>query len=97
MKEKELNFIVTYGKQTFVFKQGSKAFIFHSGIYNQIDKKYGSKGLREYVDFVHDCYIADDNHTPLGALADYIATHWKKIKDKGRYDVLEEFYEKGGF
>ena len=41
MKEKELNFIVTYGTQTFTFKQGSKAFIFHTGIYNHIDKKYG--------------------------------------------------------
>ena len=94
MKEKELNFIITYGKETFFFKQGSQAFILHSGIYNDIDKKYGIKGLREYVAFVHDCYIADDNHTPLGALADYIAKHWKKLKNKGRYDVLEEFYEK---
>ena len=93
MKEKELNFIVTYGEQTFVFKQGSKAYIFHTGIYNDIDKKYGIKGLREYVAFVHDCYLADSNKAPLGALADYIAKHWKKIKNKERYDVLEKFYE----
>ena len=94
MKEKELNFIITYGKETFFFKQGSKAFILHSGIYNDIDKKYGISGLREYVAFVHNCYLADDNHTPLGTLADYIATHWKKLKKKGRRNVLEEFYEK---
>ena len=94
MKEKELNFIVTYGKETFFFKQGSKAYIFHTGIYNDIDKKYGINGLREYVSFVHDCFLADSNKTPLGALADYIATHWKKLKNKGRYDVLEEFYSK---
>ena len=91
--EKELNFIITYGKETFFFKQGSKAFILHTGIENSIDEQYGIKGLREYTSFVHDCYLADDNHTPLGALADYIARHWKKLKNKGRNDVLEEFYK----
>ena len=92
--QKELQFTVTYGKQIFTFAQGSKAYIFHTGIYNDIDKKYGIKGLLEYVAFVHECYISDSNRTPLGALADYIATHWKKLKNKGRYDVLEEFYSK---
>ena len=92
--EKELNFIITYGKETFFFKQGSKAFILHTGIENEIDKKYGIKGLREYTSFVHDCYLADDNHTPLGALADYIARHWKRLKNKERNDVLQEFYVK---
>ena len=93
MIEKELKFTVTYGKHTFTFEQGSKAYIFHTGVYNDIDKKYGIKGLLEYVDFVHDCYIEDSNRTPLGALADYIAAKWKKIKNKSLYDVLEKFYE----
>ena len=92
--EKPLNFIVNYGKHTFAFQQGSKAYIFHMGVYNNIDKKYGIKGLLNYISFVHDCYLADDNHTPLGALADFIAINWKKLKNKGRYDVLEEFYSK---
>ena len=93
MNEQELNFIITYGKETFFYKQGSKAYIFQTGIYNDIDKKYGIKGLREYVEFVHDCYISDDNNTPLGALADFIASKWKKLKNKERYDVLNEFYK----
>ena len=92
MKEKELNFIVMYGKETFFFKQGSKAFILHTGIENEIDKKYGIQGLREYTAFVHDCYLADDNHTPLGTLADFIATHWETLKNKEHNDVLEKFY-----
>ena len=92
--QKELQFTVTYGKQIFTFAQGSKAYIFHTGIYNDIDKKYGIKGLLEYIAFVHDCYLVDDNHTPLGALADFIAINWKNLKNKGRYDVLEEFYSK---
>ena len=91
--EKQLNFIITYGKDTFSFTQGSKAYIFHTGVYNDIVKKYGIRGLLEYVDFVHDCYIEDSNRTPLGALADYIAAKWKKIKNKSLYDVLEKFYE----
>ena len=54
--KKELNFIITYGKDTFFFKQGSKAFILHTGIENEIDKNYGIQCLREYTTFVHDCY-----------------------------------------
>ena len=87
-------FTITYGKHTFAFEQGSKAYIFHTGIYNDIDKKHGIKGLLEYVSFVHECYISDDNRTPLGALADFIAANWKKLKNKERYDVLEKFYTK---
>ena len=90
--QKELKFTITYGKRTLTFEQGSKAYIFHTGVYNDIDKKYGIKGLLEYVSFVHDCYIADDNATPLGALADFVAASWKKLKNKERYDVLEKFY-----
>ena len=91
--QKDLVFHVTYRKQTYTFQQGSKAYIFHIGVYNDMDKKYSVKTLLEYVSFVHNCYLADDNHTPLCALADYIATHWKTLKKKGRYDVLEEFYK----
>lgn len=94
MNDKELQFTVTYGKRTFTFAQGSKAYIFHTGIHNNVDKKYGIKALLDYISFVHDCYLADDNHTPLGALADFIANNWKKLKNKGRCAVLEEFYTK---
>ena len=89
---KKLTFSVTYGSQTFTFEQGSKLYIFHTGIYNDIDKKYGIKGLLEYVAVVHECYISDDNRTPLGSLADFIAAKWKNLKNKGRYEVLEKFY-----
>jgi hypothetical protein len=90
--QKDLQFTVTYGNNTFTFEQGSNAYIFHIGAYNDIDKKYDIKELLRYVSFVHECYIADDNHTPLGALADFIAVRWDKLKNKGRCDVLEKFY-----
>ena len=91
--QKELKFIITYGKHTFEYQYGSQVYIFHTGIYNNIHKNYGIKGLQNYVAFVHECYLSDSNRTPLGALADYIAAKWKKIKNKSLYDVLEKFYE----
>lgn len=95
--QKDLKFTVTYGKDTFAFEQGSKAYIFHTGVYNDIDKKYGIKGLLEYVSYVFDCYLSDSNHTPLDALADYIARNWEKLKNKNCHDLLDEFYTKGEY
>ena len=97
MATKELKFTVTYGKHTFEYLYGSEVYIFHTGVYNNIPKKFGIKGLRQYIAFVHECYLSDSNRTPLGALADYIAKNWKQLKNKGRYDVLEEFYAKGDY
>ena len=42
--------------------------------------------------FVHRCYLRDDNRTPLGALADYIAENWESVRDKPAREVLEDFY-----
>lgn len=84
---------ITYRDKTYAFDFGSEAYIFHIGIYNEIDRKYGLKTLLEYVGFVQHCYLSDSNRTPLGALADYIAGHWKKLKSANRYDILERFYE----
>lgn len=92
MKNKELKFTVTYGKKTYTFEQGSQVYIFHTGIYNDVDKKYGLKGLLEYTALVHDCYISDINRTPLGSFSDFVAKGWKYLKDKNRYDILEKFY-----
>lgn len=84
---------ITYRNKTYAFDFGSEAYIFHIGIYNEIDRKYGLKTLLEYVGVVQHCYLSDSNRTPLGALADYIAAHWKKLKSANRYDILERFYE----
>ena len=50
--EKSLNFIIAYGKETFIFKQSSKAFILHAGIENEIDEKYGYHRLIIYLQVV---------------------------------------------
>ena len=90
--EQQISFQVTYGKHTYNFNYGSEVYIFHTGIYNDMDKKYSLKVLLEYVALTHECYLKDSNRTPLGELADYIATHWKKVKNLGRYEILDEFY-----
>jgi hypothetical protein len=66
--------------------------IFDYGVNNEIDRKYGMKALKEYVALVYELYLSDDNPTPLGTLCDYVAKYWKKLKNKGRYDILSEFY-----
>ena len=62
------------------------------GILNELDRKYGIKSLTEYVALVYELYLSDSNDTPLGKLCDYIAEHWKKVRNKDRYDILDEFY-----
>lgn len=84
---------VTFRKKLYNFDFGSQAYIFHTGIYNNVQKKYGIKGLLEYVSLTHDCYLKDSNRTPLGAFSDFVAHHFTKCKKMGRYDILEWFYE----
>ena len=84
---------ITHDGKTFDYTAGSKAYIFHIGIYNDIHKKYGYDGLKEFVELVDDCYLKDDNHTPLGDLADYVAAHFKQCKRISRYKILEKFYK----
>ena len=90
--KKQISFQVCYGKHTYNFHYGSEVFIFHTGVYNDMDKKHSLKTLLEYVALTQECYLKDSNNTPLGELADYIATHWKKVKKLGSYDILDEFY-----
>ncbi len=57
-----------------------------------MDRRYGKRGLLQYVSLVQDCYLADSNRTPLGEFADYVARNWKYVKELGRYTILEKFY-----
>ncbi len=75
----EISIEITYKQKIYAFEYGSEAFIFHAGIYNDMDKKYCIQGLLDYVSFVHGCYLSDSNRTPLGTLADYIAENWEQV------------------
>ena len=84
---------IKYKDKTYTFSYGSEAYIFHTGVCNDIDKKYGLKALLEYVSLVHESYLRDDNRTPLGALADYAAENWKNVRRLSEYKLLDKFYE----
>ncbi len=48
--------------------------------------------MKQYVALVYELYLSDSNDTPLGKLCDYVAQHWKKLKNKGTYEILNDFY-----
>jgi len=94
--QNRIEFQVNYKQKSYIFANGSEAYIFHTGIYNEVDKKYGMKALLKYVSLTHDSYLVDDNRTPLGAFADFVAEKWKKAKRLDRHDLMIWFYESGG-
>ena len=87
---------ITYKDKIYAFEYGSQAYIFHTGIYNDIDNEYGIDGLLEYTALVHECYLSDSYRTPLGELCDYVAKHWTKIKTLSKNKILEKFYTEIG-
>lgn len=84
---------VTYNGKVYKFEFGSEAYIFHTALYNEMDVKYGEDVLLKFVGVVQECYLADDNRTPLGSLADFVAENWEKVKGWSKRRILEEFYE----
>lgn len=91
---KTLTFHVNYDNQIYTYKSGTEAMIFDYGVNNDLDRKHGMQALKEYVALVYELYLSDSNDTPLGKLCDYVAQHWKKLKSKSKYDILDEFYSK---
>ncbi len=87
---------ITYKDKIYAFEYGSEAYIFHTGIYNDVEEKYGINGLLEYVAIVHECYLSDTYRTPLGEFCDYVAEHWNEIKTLDRYEILDKFYKEIG-
>ena len=87
-----LTFHVNYKNNVYTYNSGTEAMIFDYGVNNDLDRKYGKKALLEYVELVYELYLKDSNDTPLGALCDYVEKHWKKLRNKSRYEILEEFY-----
>lgn len=92
MKQNEFEVSVRFQGCRYAFPFGSQAYIFHTGILNGFYDRYGTEILLQYVDFVHKCYMKDNERTPLGALADYIAGNWEMFKGTPSRAVLDEFY-----
>lgn len=92
----DIKILVTYKDKTYAFEYGSQAYIFHTRIYNEIELKYGIDGLLEYTALVHECYLSDIYRTLLGELCDYVAEHWKRLRNKSPRKILEKFYTEIG-
>ena len=82
-----LTFHVNYKNNVYTYNSGTEAMIFDYGVNNDLDRKYGKKALLEYVELVYELYLKDSNDTQLGALCDYVAKHWKKLRNKSRYEI----------
>ena len=85
---KNKRFFVEQNNKRYEFESGAEVYIFDLGCFNGVPEER----IFKYVSFVHDLYLKDQNYTPLGKLADYVAENWEKIQDKTRYDILSDFY-----
>ena len=87
-----MKIIIEYNNKIYNFENGYEAYIFCAAVNNEFDKTHSTK-LKDFVVLVGECYLKDSNQTPLGALSDYMAENWDKIKHLSRYDILEKFYD----
>lgn len=88
-----MNIQINRLNKTYTFEYGAQAYIFHTGVYKELDRIYGTETLTDYVELVFDCYLSDMNRTPLGALADFVAENRLRLKDMERKEILIEFYD----
>lgn len=80
---------VEHNGKTYEFSGGCQAYIFDVGTLNGVEEHR----LLEFVEFVYWLYIKDQNPTPLGHLADYIAENWEEVQGLDKWTILENFYE----
>ena len=81
---------IEYSNKIYNFEHGYETYIFCAAVNNEFDKTHPDE-LKDFIFLVGECYLKDSNQTPLGALSDYMAENWDKIKHLSRYDILEKF------
>lgn len=72
---KDINFYIHYDNEVYNFKFGSQAYIFHTGLYNGLDKRFGITELLNYVAVVQNCYLSDD----IGTLYNEDGVEYKPV------------------
>ena len=77
---------IEYSNKIYNFEHGYETYIFCAAVNNEFDKTHPDE-LKDFIFLVGECYLKDSNQTPLGALSDYIAENWDKIKHLSRYDI----------
>lgn len=90
---KKYDIQILFRGKTYHFNTGHEAMFFQTGINNDVQKKFGIKGLLEYVSKAYRCYLDDEHHTPLSDLGDFVARHYTKCKKMDSEQILEWFYE----
>ena len=94
MKEKRFDFQIIYRGKPYHFNSGQEALLFQKGIEYDVQKKYGMKGLREYVSLTYECYKAYyDQYPPIEHLGWFIAYHFSAFRTMDSEDILNDFYE----
>ncbi len=91
--EKMIEFQVKYKGKTYNFDCGAAVYIFDIATCNGFAEAHDERTLLDYIELVRECYIKDDNPTPLGHLADFIAENWDKVDLLTRREILTLFYE----
>ena len=82
MLEHKLDFTVTYENHTFIFDNGTKAYIFHWAIILEIDKRYGIEALEKFIAFVLKYHKEADETWDFGSLCIYISDCWDNLNDQ---------------
>ena len=70
---------IEYSNKIYNFEHGYETYIFCAAVNNEFDKTHPDE-LKDFIFLVGECYLKDSNQTPLGALSDYMAENWDKIK-----------------
>lgn len=84
-----MKFIINHHGEEIKFENGFECHIFDC-VTNFISD---TKEALKCTQLVVDCYLKDNNYTPLGHLSDYIAQRWDKgIRNLSRSEILEDFY-----
>lgn len=81
------------GKEVYRANEPLKVYFFDTAIdYGQNEQKLA----KEKAEVAWELYLKDDNPTPVGELADYLANmsekEFKRFKKMSRYEQLSEFY-----
>lgn len=86
----ETEIVVKYQGKTFIFEHGMQAYILEEAIFCNVPLTR----LELFIDIMYGLWSGDSNmDTPISALADFLATNWRRIKNKSSSQILTDFYE----
>ena len=82
----------SFNNKKYYFTQASEVAIFSNIIDTEFAEQYNEYELLKFISLVNECYLADTNETNIYDLTEYMAENWNTVKNKSRYDILDNFY-----